>query len=147
MEGQRRVQVLRIVSGGVNGRRTPQHPARQLPAYPAAGHRLTPDACGYQKDGGVCNSTIFGYPFAPFEQMLADAPTKPNDYKKMTADIIPDTAATFKDNNWNRALSKSASALIFVSLLHLRIQRVWLALARAHTRSPQSSQALPSSSA
>lgn len=47
--------------------------------------------------------------------MLADTPTKPNDYKKMVSDIIPKTADTFRDNNWNRALSKSASVLIFVS--------------------------------
>ncbi|CAK9784599.1 hypothetical protein CC85DRAFT_282973 [Cutaneotrichosporon oleaginosum] len=71
------------------------------------------NACGYQKSGGVCNSTIFGYPYAPFEQMLADTPSKPNDYKKMTQDIIP--SSTFKNNAWNGTMSKSASSLIFIA--------------------------------
>ncbi|BEI81492.1 hypothetical protein CcaverHIS002_0206520 [Cutaneotrichosporon cavernicola] len=71
------------------------------------------NACGYQKSGGVCNATTIGYPFAPFEQMLADTPSQPIDYKKITQDIIP--SSTFKNNGWNGSLSRSASSLIFVA--------------------------------
>lgn len=76
---------------------------------------LTPDACGYQKSGGICNDTIIGYPFTPFAQLIADAPSKPVDYKKITSTIIPKTAEAFRDDNWNQGLSRAGSVLIFVS--------------------------------
>lgn len=72
-------------------------------------------ACSYQKDNsGICNATEFAYPFIPLAQLIADAPSTPNDYKKIVQEIIPKTATTFKDNNWNSALSRVGSALIFI---------------------------------
>lgn len=70
------------------------------------------NACGYQKDGsGVCNSTIFGYPMQPLNNILADAP---NSFAKQVEDIIPDDAATFKDSGYNVRNTRAASLLTFV---------------------------------
>lgn len=76
-------------------------------------------ACGYQKDGkGICNSTAIGYGFAPFAQMLSDAPSSPANYKTITTQIIPDDmGGSFKNDNWNRGLSAAGSVLIFVASL------------------------------
>ncbi|KAL7420752.1 hypothetical protein Q5752_004704 [Cryptotrichosporon argae] len=68
------------------------------------------NACGYQKSGsGTCNSTIFGYPFEPLSQMLADTPST---YKVQTNAIIP--SSTFRNNTWNHVLSRAGSLIIFV---------------------------------
>ncbi|ORY30543.1 actin cortical patch SUR7/pH-response regulator pali [Naematelia encephala] len=71
------------------------------------------NACGYQKAGsGICNSTIFGYPFEPLAQISADTPTK---YQTQWTDIIP--TSSFKDNSWNSGLSRAGSLLIFIGSL------------------------------
>ena len=88
-----------------------------LPASPSYSPpvRLTVDACGYQKGGaGVCNSTIFGYPFEPLNQILADTP---KDFKKQTVDVIGEDATAFKDSGYNHAATRAASLLTFVSPL------------------------------
>jgi hypothetical protein len=70
------------------------------------------DGCGYQKGGaGVCNSTIFGYPFEPLNQMLADTP---KDFKKQTVDVIGSDATAFKDSGANGMQTRAASLLTFV---------------------------------
>jgi len=70
------------------------------------------NACGYQKGGsGVCNSTIFGYPFEPLNQMLADTP---KDFKKQTVDVIGKDATAFKDSGANHMQTRAASLLTFV---------------------------------
>ncbi|KAK4685132.1 hypothetical protein P7C73_g5031, partial [Tremellales sp. Uapishka_1] len=70
------------------------------------------NSCGYQKGGGgICNSTIFGYPFEPLSQILADTPTK---YKTATDAFIPSSASTFRDNGFNHGLSRAGSLMIFV---------------------------------
>jgi hypothetical protein len=71
------------------------------------------DACGYQKGGGgVCNSTIFGYPFEPLNNMLADTP---KDFKTQTVEVIGDDATAFKDSGYNGNATRAASLLTFVS--------------------------------
>ena len=71
------------------------------------------DACAYQKSGGgVCNSTTFAYPMEPLTQIQADLPA---DFKKQWQEIIP--ASTFKDNGFNRGISRVGSAMIFVSVI------------------------------
>lgn len=105
---------------------TGPHPASPLPSAllcsraPRTSLRsvrsaLTPESCGYQKSSGICNDTIIGYPFTPFANLLADAPSKPVDYKKITSAIIPTTAEAFRDDGWNDGLSRAGSVLIFVS--------------------------------
>ena len=74
---------------------------------------LIADACAYQKSGGgVCNATTFAYPMIPFEQIQADLPAS---FKQQWQQIIP--ASTYKDNGFNRGISRVGSALIFVSAL------------------------------
>lgn len=74
------------------------------------------DACGYQKGGGgVCNSTIFGYPFEPLNNMLADTP---KDFKTQTVEVIGDDATAFKDSGYNGNATRAASLLTFVSEGH-----------------------------
>jgi hypothetical protein len=71
------------------------------------------DACGYQKGGaGTCNSTVFGYPFEPLGNMLADTP---KDFKKQTVDVIGTDATAFKDDGYNGTATRAASLLTFVS--------------------------------
>lgn len=85
-------------------------------SLPFPPHTLTSGACGYQKDGaGICNDTIFGYPFEPLAQLVSDAPSAPVNYKTVTMQIIPDKdSGAFKNKSWNRGLSRTASLLIFV---------------------------------
>ena len=73
------------------------------------------DACGYQKGGaGTCNSTVFGYPFEPLGNMLADTP---KDFKKQTVDVIGTDATAFKDVGYNGTATRAASLLTFVCSL------------------------------
>ena len=70
-----------------------------------------PGSCGYQTSGsGVCNSTIWGYPFSPLAQLLADTPTT---FKVQTNDIIPDS--DFRNDSYNTNTSRAGSLMIFVS--------------------------------
>lgn len=70
------------------------------------------NACGYQKGGaGTCNSTVFGYPFEPLGNMLADTP---KDFKKQTVDVIGTDATAFKDDGYNGTATRAASLLTFV---------------------------------
>jgi hypothetical protein len=101
-------------------------PLTPLPSAPhslpaGARSKLTTDACGYQKGGaGTCNSTIFGYPFEPLGNMLADTP---KDFKKQTVDVIGTDATAFKDDGYNGTATRAASLLTFVSSF-FHIQRL-----------------------
>ncbi|WVQ73382.1 hypothetical protein IAR50_002953 [Cryptococcus sp. DSM 104548] len=69
------------------------------------------NACGYQKSAasGICNSSTFAYPMEPLANMIGDVPSK---FRIQTVAIIP--SSTFKENGYNHAMTRAASALIFV---------------------------------
>jgi len=67
-------------------------------------------ACAYQKDGsGVCTDSSFGYPMDPYADILSDTPSK---YKSAFTQIIP--SSTFKNDSYNRGMTRVGGLLIFV---------------------------------
>ncbi|KAJ9106371.1 hypothetical protein QFC21_001517 [Naganishia friedmannii] len=69
-------------------------------------------ACAYVTSGdGICNSTSFGHAFVPLAAILSDTPAK---FTNQTTDIIP--TSTFKNNSYNKSLSRVAFWTAFVRI-------------------------------